>query len=68
MAKEKTSFYLENLKSDKCQSGATKKPMKSFCFNFCWFRLPSNIKNDLYSGVRQGYEEAYDAAMIWLVK
>ena len=51
--------------SNECLCGKTKKKGNSFCYS-CFMALPQDLKNDLYSRMGDGYEEAYDAAVEWL--
>lgn len=60
-----TKFYIDELRSDECQCGRTKKPGYSFCYK-CYSSLPMDMRNDLYQQMGDGYEEAYDAAVHWL--
>jgi len=53
-------FYIDELKSDKCQCGAPKLSMQSFK------SLPAQMRRDLYLVVGGGYQEAYDAALHYL--
>jgi len=58
-------FYIDELKSDKCQCGAPKLSMQSFCRR-CFKSLPAQMRRDLYLVVGGGYQEAYDAALHYL--
>ena len=57
--------YLEELKAKKDYFGHPKDSYKTLCPT-CFKRLPKDLKNDLYSKMRFGYEEARDAAVTWL--
>lgn len=58
-------FYLSELKSEECFCGKSKKSKFSFCFN-CFRELPSDIRKRLYNKIGNGYEEAYDDAIVYL--
>ena len=58
-------FYLDELMSDECQCGSYKKPRYSFCYR-CYKSLPWGMQQDLYAGIGDGYEEAYDKAVKFL--
>lgn len=58
-------FYVEELTSEECQCGKTKKSGFSFCY-FCYYLLPRDMQRDLYNQLGHGYEEAYDAAVEFL--
>ena len=58
-------FYIDALKSEECICGKAKSRGKSFCWK-CFKSLPGYLKQDLYSPVGQGYEEAYDSAVMIL--
>jgi len=57
--------YLDALMSSRCSCGKKKTPKKSFCLA-CFLMLPQDLKNDLYSRLGDGYEQAYDAAEKYL--
>ncbi len=56
-------FYVSELRSEQCQCSRSKKPGKSFCFR-CWKMLPPEIQAALYRRIGEGYEEAYDRALV----
>jgi len=58
-------FYASELKSDECQCGRTKKPKMSFCY-ICYKSLPADMQKALYQRIGDGYEEAYDEAVVYL--
>jgi len=58
-------FYITELKSAECQCGRPKKPHKSLCYG-CYKALPKQMRRDLWQGIGDGYEAAYDAAVAWL--
>ena len=57
--------YLNALMSNECVCGGEKKLRQSFCYK-CFKKLPRDLKNDLYSHMGDGYEEAYDASVKFL--
>lgn len=57
--------YFDALMSNGCVCGKKKQPKKSFCYS-CFMLLPQDLKNDLYSRLGEGYEQAYDAAVMYL--
>lgn len=59
------NHYLDELMSNECVCGNDKNPKKSFCYP-CFASLPQELKNDLYSRMGDGYEQAYDAANKYL--
>lgn len=58
-------FYLRELQSDQCQCDKSKGPGKSFCYS-CWRKLPADIQRSLYRRIGQGYEDAYERAVVFL--
>jgi len=64
-AQRNTHFYLESLKSDKCFCGRSKKPGHSFCSK-CFYSLPGVMRIALYQLIGDGYELAYEEAVVWL--
>jgi hypothetical protein len=52
----KTQEILENFRSKKCACGKAKGENKSHCRS-CYFKLPQNLRNDLYKRFFAGYEE-----------
>lgn len=58
-------FYLQELNSEECACGATKKAKYSFCYT-CYQLLPDDMKRELWNRLGDGYEEAYDEAILWL--
>lgn len=60
-------FYVKELKGDQCQCGRSKGSGKSFCYT-CWKLLTPELQKSLYWRIGEGYEEAYEAAVIHLDK
>lgn len=58
-------FYLSEFRSNECQCGRYKKEKTAFCYP-CYSSLPVAKQKALYQTFRQGYEQAYDDALIWL--
>ncbi len=58
-------FYREELFSDECFCGETKKPRTALCGK-CYYRLPASMRKNLYLQVGNGYEDAYEEAVAWL--
>jgi hypothetical protein len=54
-----------DLRSSTCRCGATKSRMQSLCRR-CYGRLPRRLQHALYDLVGNGYEEAYEAALVHL--
>lgn len=59
------SFYYNELMSNKCACGKTKKKGHSFCYHD-YIALPDWIKSGLYNVIGKGYEEHYEAAVKYL--
>jgi len=59
------NFYLDELRSNQCVCEKPKKPKHSFCPE-CFYKLPRDLQVDLYLRMREGYEEAYAAAVNFL--
>lgn len=57
-----TKLLIDELIGTKCRCGNTKRTRNTFCGR-CYFRLPMQLRNDLYKGVGNGYEQAYAAAI-----
>ncbi len=53
--------YQSELLSTECYCGAEKKFKETFC-RPCYFRLPEDMRTDLYKRMGRGYEEAVNAA------
>lgn len=60
-------FYIQELRSEECACGRTKRPRYSFCYT-CYQLLPDDMRKDLWSYMGDGYEEAYDSAVAWLTE
>jgi hypothetical protein len=45
--------------------GDTKMGSQSFCTH-CYFRLPKDLRRNLYRRFGEGYEAAYESAVCWL--
>ncbi len=61
------AFYIRELRSEQCQCGRGKKSGKSFCYS-CWKRLPEDLQRALYRRIGEGYEAAYERAVMHLDK
>lgn len=61
-----TNFYWDELFSEECFCGKNKKSKMSFCYS-CYRSLPRSMQRDLYRRMGDGYEEAYDDAVTWLL-
>jgi hypothetical protein len=48
-----------------CRCGKLKSPRQTFC-RICYFRLAKEMRDALYNGLGQGYEEAYARATDYL--
>jgi len=55
-------FYVDELSSNSCPCGETKKRKHSLCPG-CYLALPPDLMMDLYLPLGEGYEEAYEAAV-----
>lgn len=66
MADKDIKFYVEELGSEECFCGKKKGRGNSFCYS-CYKSLPGHMQRDLYQRLYNGYEEAYDAAVEWLM-
>ncbi|TAL08374.1 MAG: hypothetical protein EPO02_12895 [Nitrospirae bacterium] len=51
--------------SDRCLCGAEKRPKKAFCTN-CYGLLPAGLRNRLYLGIGNGFEQAYAGSVVEL--
>lgn len=60
-------FYARELRSEECQCGRRKKPGQSLCLT-CFKRLPLDLRKRLYLRIGQGYEAAYETAVLLLSK
>lgn len=58
-------FYVSEFRSEECQCGRTKQPLRAFCYQ-CYSSLPPAKQEALYQKFGQGYEQAYDDALIFL--
>lgn len=61
MKKTDRLFYLNELKSEECQCGRSKRVRTTFCY-MCWSKLPKHIQRALYKPIGRGYEEAREEA------
>jgi hypothetical protein len=64
---EGMGFYLNQLKSNECFCGGTKKPKMSFCYP-CYKSLPNEMQRALYQRLGDGYEDAYEEACQFLME
>lgn len=59
---------LENFISTECSAcGGVKKRKMSHC-TVCYYRLPPTMRAALYQKFGSGYEEAFEAALSWLLE
>lgn len=66
ITQERRREILESLGSTTCEAcGGPKKPKMSHCRSD-YFKLPPNMRSDLYQGFGEGYEEAYEASLEFL--
>ena len=63
--KSDRAFYTAMLVSEECLCGKTKLRSNSFCYS-CYKSLPVEMQRALYRGLGRGYEQAVDAATVWL--
>lgn len=56
------NFYYEQLISDECYCGKSKRPPDSFCYT-CYKSLPEDLQRDLYQPMGHGYESTYESAV-----
>jgi hypothetical protein len=56
---------LEELMGTRCRCGGPKPPKKTFCTR-CFFALPAAMRKNLYQRIGEGYETAYNAAVVRL--
>ena len=66
MATKDRQFFIDVLKSEECQCGRTKRARTSLCYR-CYSSLPKDLQRDLWLRMGDGYEEAYDKAVEWLI-
>jgi len=66
LADKDLKFYIEELVSEECQCGRTKREGHSLCYR-CYSSLPKDLQRDLWLRMGDGYEEAYDKAVEWLI-
>jgi len=59
------SWYYQEMMSNQCLCGNTKKKGHSFCWN-CFSSLSVSMQNSLYKQIGKGYEEAFEEAVKWL--
>lgn len=66
MTQSRKSSALRSLVSETCPfCQGRKRRSQSFC-RLCYFKLPATSRQALYHRFGEGYEEALDAAEIWL--
>jgi hypothetical protein len=58
---------LDELSSSKCQCGKKKSPRNTFCPN-CYYRLPLDMRKNIYKDIWHGYAECYMEAVEYLNK
>ena len=59
---------LEDFLGTECSGcGGVKRPKMSHCGK-CYWRLPKQMRTDLYKRFGEGYEEAFTAASAWLAE
>jgi hypothetical protein len=61
-----SNYYLEILKSNECPHCDDFKERGYVFCGSCYFSLPEDMRGDLYRMMRDGFEEAVDAALEWL--
>jgi len=59
------AWYLSEFRSEECLCGREKQPSRSFCYR-CYSELPGYMKSALYQRFRNGYEEAFEDAVLYL--
>jgi len=59
-------FYIDALASEECHCGRWKKSKMSLCYK-CYSSLPDDLKKGLWRRIEDGYGEAYDDAVGWLI-
>jgi hypothetical protein len=62
---EETVLTVRELGSTLCRCGATKRKGRTFCAT-CYYRLPQDLRCDLYKRLAEGYLDAYAAAVEYL--
>lgn len=60
-------FYVRELQSEECQCLRRKLAGHSLCW-MCYHRLPAELRGRLYRRIGDGYEQAYEEAVIWLAR
>jgi len=64
-AQKDTRYYIEALRSEECFCERPKKSGYSFCYR-CYKALPRDMQRDLWQRMGDGYEAAFDAAVVYL--
>jgi hypothetical protein len=62
-----TDESLEILQSATCYCGKSKNKKWALCYSD-YKVLPKQMQRDLYNNVGAGFEEAYEAAVDWLIQ
>jgi len=55
-------FYLNQLRSEECYCGRTKKYGFALCYG-CWKQLDAETQKHLFRQITRGFEEAFDRAI-----
>ena len=63
---EDTKFYLQILSSNTCVCESWKQEDKAVCY-VCFHKLPDDMQSDLYKRLGNGFEEAYEEVIQWLI-
>jgi hypothetical protein len=58
-------YYIDVLKSNACQCEMPKRRGNAFCYD-CYKALPWDMQRLLWQRIGQGFEEAYEEAVIYL--
>ncbi|MBW1666739.1 MAG: hypothetical protein JRJ66_01570 [Deltaproteobacteria bacterium] len=64
-AQKEWQWYADELMSEECLCGRSKKRHYSFCYR-CFKALPEDMQKALYQRIGEGYEEAFEEAVKWL--
>jgi hypothetical protein len=62
MRDQQQLLLIGELRGKTCRCGKRKASGETFCRD-CYFRLPPRMRQALYRGLGNGYEEAYTAAV-----
>lgn len=66
MSETRTLKMIQELKGQVCRCGADKNAGNTFCLK-CYYSLPKPLRAALYQRVGEGYEQAYEEAVAYML-